>query len=104
MEKPPYNEEKKARRKLYGRSDEVKNDIGTLLRLYAIRVESEKDGEPPAYIITGGGIKFSDKMGRMKELNQEYSKMLSVQKWLSAQGITTKESLYALNDGRNDEC
>lgn len=98
------NEEKKARRKLYERSDEVKNDIGTLLRLYAIRVESEKDGEPPAYIITGGGIKFSDKMGRMKELNQEYSKMLSVQKWLSAQGITTKESLYALNDGRNGEC
>ena len=41
-------------------------------------------------------------MNKMKELNQEYKKMLSVQEWLTKQGITTKETLYTINNGKNE--
>lgn len=39
----------------------------------------------------------------MKELNQEYNKMLSVQDWLAKQDIKTKESLYTLKNGKNEQ-
>ena len=105
LERPPYTEEKEARRKLYGRAEDDNgyNDfISSVFRFYAIKVNSEKEDESPAYIITGGGIKLTAKMLNMKELNQEYNKMLSVQDWLSKQGIKTKESLYALKNGKNE--
>ena len=104
LEKPPYYEEKKARRKFYGRDPyaDSDDDPDTVFRLYAIRVDSIKEGEAPAFIITGGGIKLSDNKKQMKELNQEYRLMLSVQEWLTKQGIITKESLYTLNNGKNE--
>lgn len=104
LEKPPYNEKKKARRKFYGRDDEYDSYEypATVFRFYAIKLDSEQKGVSPAYIITGGGIKLSDNMPKMKELNQEYNKMLSVQEWLAKQGIKTKESLYTLNNGKNE--
>ena len=73
-----------------------------MFRFYAIRVDSKTEGEAPAFIITGGGIKLTDWMGKMKELNQEYRMMLQVQEWLKEQGIITKESLYTLNNGKNE--
>lgn len=106
LEKPPYTEEKEARRKLYGRDedDNVYNYFpSSVFRFYAIKVDSEKDDVIPAYIITGGGIKLTAKMLNMKELNQEYNKMLSVQDWLAKQGIKTKESLYTLKNGKNEQ-
>lgn len=104
LEKPPYDEEKEARRKFYGRDpdDDSDDDSDTVFRFYAIKVDSEEEGEMPIFIITGGGIKLSDKMRKMKELNREYNQMLSVQEWLSKQGIITKESLYTLNSGENE--
>lgn len=85
LEKPPYTEEKEARRKLYGRDDNCTgyDEPDTVFRLYAIKLNSEMENESPAYIITGGGIKLAAKMPKMRELNQEYNKMLSVQEWLT---------------------
>ena len=105
LEKPPYTDKKEARRKLYGRDDNCTSydEPDTVFRLYAIKLDSEMENESPAYIITGGGIKLAAKMPRMKELNQEYNKMLSVQEWLTKQGITTKESLYTINNGKNEQ-
>ena len=104
LEKPPYNEKKEARRKLYGRdpNDDSEDDPDTVFRFYAIRVDSKTEGEAPAFIITGGGIKLTDWMGKMKEFNQEYRMMLQEQEWLKEQGIITKESLYTLNNGKNE--
>lgn len=102
LEKPPYNKKKKARKKLYGRSFEIHDEIGTVFRLYAIQIDSEQERVPPAYVITGGGIKLTDQMKRMKELNEEYNKMISAQEWLEKKGITTKETLYNLYYGQND--
>jgi len=104
LEKPPYYVEKEARRKFYGRDTRAdsNDDPDTVFRLYAIRVDSKNEGETPAFIITGGGIKLTERMEQMKELNQEYRLMLSVQGWLTKQGIITKESLYTLNNGKNE--
>lgn len=103
LEKQPYTENKAARRKLYGREDcSCLDEPDTVFRLYAIKLDSEHDNEKPAFVITGGGIKLAAQMNKMKELNQEYRKMLSVQEWLTKQGITTKETLYTINNGKNE--
>ncbi len=102
LEKHPYDKKKKARKKLYGRSVEIDNEIGTVFRLYAIQIDSKDEGELPIYIITGGGIKLTDTMSKMKELNEEYNKMRFVQEWLEKKGITTKETLYNLYYGKDN--
>ena len=65
----------------------------SVLRLYAIKIPSENNAEPSAYIVTGGGIKLSNSMASMQELKREYSKMESVQRWLEINKITNKQQL-----------
>lgn len=84
------------RRKMYG-----KDDRPSVFRLYAIKVESEKENEPPAFVVTGGAIKLSHAMANMKELNRELNMMASVKQWLAGQGITTKEKLLEINSKQN---
>lgn len=80
------------KRKMYGHPRDV-NLMISVLRLYAVKVPSSKKDEPPAYIITGGGIKLSDSMPQMKELNQEYNRIETVQNWLALNKIADKEQL-----------
>ena len=80
------------KRKMYGHPPN-RNLMTSVLRLYAVKVPSGKKNEPPAYIITGGGIKLSDSMPEMKELNKEYTRIELVQDWLEQHKITNKEQL-----------
>lgn len=80
------------KRKMYGhQQDETR--MPSVFRLYAVKVPSAEKKEPPAYIITGGGIKLTDSMHQMKELTREYSKIETVQDWLERNRIFTKEQL-----------
>jgi|GEM_PF-1315212 len=88
LEKYPADNWAEVRRKMYG-----KGESPSILRLYAIKVDAE-DGGKPAYIITGGGIKLTRRMAEARELQREYTKMISVQNWLNSIGINTKEELY----------
>ena len=96
LSREAINEEQK-KRKMYGISD----NLPSLFRLYAIKVESDKPWIPPAFVITGGGIKLVKDMSQMKELQHEYNRMQSVQNWLKRQGIETKEDLYQYSNERN---
>ena len=80
------------KREMYGhpRDDTMMTSV---FRLYAVKVPSENSEEPPAYVITGGGIKLSDSMPQMKELNREYTRLKTVQGWLDQNGIFNKEQL-----------
>lgn len=78
-------------RKMYGKRN---GNPPSMLRLYAIRLQSDKETDTPIYVITGGGIKLTQRMGQMKELQSELNKMLSVQKWLEVNGIKSKQDLY----------
>lgn len=98
LERYPIDEEAENRKKMYGNSG---SQVPSVLRLYAIKIESE-EGESPGYVITGGAIKLTAKMRDMKELEQEYRNLRSVQEWLKQHGITTKESLYKLRNEKND--
>ncbi len=80
------------KREMYGHpKDDTK--MTSVFRLYAVKVPSEKKEEPPAYVITGGGIKLSDSMPQMKELAREYTRIETVQGWLEQNKISTKEQL-----------
>lgn len=78
------------RRKLYGK---LRNTYPpSLLRLYALRLESD-EGEPPIFIITGGGIKLINDM-RTPELEDEIKRLRKVRTWLERKGIKTKEQFF----------
>ena len=81
------------KREMYGHSSENDEPMVSVLRLYAVEVPSSQEDEPPAYIITGGGIKLADAMPQMKELNWEYQRLKFVQGWLEQNKITNKEQL-----------
>lgn len=78
------------RRKLYGKLRHTYPP--SLLRLYALRLESD-EGEPPIFIITGGGIKLSDDM-HTPELEDEIKRLRKVRTWLERNGIQTKEQFF----------
>ena len=79
-----------SRRKLYGKLR--KTYPPSLLRLYALRLDSD-EGEPPIFIITGGGIKLIDDM-RTPELEDEIKRLRKVRTWLERKGIKTKEQFF----------
>lgn len=78
------------RRKFYGKLR--KGFPPSLLRLYALRVDSD-EGEPPIFIITGGAIKLTDDM-RTPELKDEIKRLQQVRTWLERNGIKTKEKFF----------
>ena len=78
------------RRKMYGKLR--KTYPPSLLRLYALRVDSD-EGEPPIFIITGGGIKLTEDM-RTPELKDEIHRLQQVRTWLEKKGIKTKEDFF----------
>ena len=80
------------KREMYGHPPDSRL-MTSVFRLYAIKVPSEKENEPPAYIVTGGGIKLTDSMPQMKELRREYNRIELVQNWLEQKKISTKEQL-----------
>ena len=80
------------KREMYGHPPDMELMI-SVFRLYAVKVPSEKENEPAAFIVTGGGIKLTDAMPQMKELQREYSRLELVQSWLDLNKITTKEQL-----------
>ena len=82
------------KREMYGHPPDLKL-MTSVFRLYAVKVPSEKQNEPAAYIVTGGGIKLTDAMPQMKELQKEYNRIELVQNWLHQNKITTKEQLIA---------
>lgn len=86
------------RRKMYGDSKGLLDT--SLLRLYAIKIPPDNEDESAAYIITGGGIKLTSNMEQMRELAQEYRKMLGVQEWLKQNGIKVKTDLYTYKNDR----
>ena len=92
LEKYPSDHEAENRRKIYGKYPP------SLLRLYALRIESK--GRPPGYIVTGGGIKLTGKMSDMKELSDENKKLISVQNWLKQKGINCTQELFLLKNGK----
>lgn len=95
LEKYPSDNEAENRRKIYGK---YFSDPPSLLRLYALRIESK--GRPPGYIVTGGGIKLTGKMSDMKELSDEIKKLISVQNWLKQKGINCTQELFLLKNGK----
>lgn len=78
------------RRKMYGKLRHTYPP--SLLRLYALRLESY-EGDPPIYIITGGGIKLIDDM-QTPELEDEIKRLRKVRTWLERKGIKTKEQFF----------
>lgn len=56
-------------------------------RLYAIRIEKN------LFVITGGGIKLSDKMNQMAHLNLELKKISMTQSFLRSKNIITGQDL-----------
>ncbi len=81
-----------SRREMYGHPPDMKK-MTSVFRLYAIKIPSADEGGSAAYIITGGGIKLTDSMQEMKELNRELLKFELVQQWLERNSISTKEQL-----------
>ena len=88
------------KRKMYGHPKDDAQ-MTSVLRLYAVKVPSKEKTKPPAYIITGGGIKLSDAMPDMKELKKEYPKIELVQSWLKQHRITNKEQLIEYQNNAN---
>ena len=88
------------KRKMYGHPPDPRL-MTSVFRLYAVKVPSSYEDEPPAYIITGGGIKLSDAMPQMKELNHEYNRIEVVQNWLVQNKITNKEQLIDYQNNAN---
>ena len=80
------------RRKLYGKLR--KTFPPSVLRLYALRLDSEGDA-PPIFILTGGGIKLTEDMRQTPGLQKELDRLRSVRKWLQRNGIETKEQYYS---------
>lgn len=85
------------RRKMYGHEEDPSRMV-SVLRLYAIRLPSNKSEELPAYLIIGGAIKFTDNMFQMKNTNYILSRFQSVQAWLKRVKITYKEDLIQYID------
>lgn len=79
------------RRKMYGKLR--KSFPPSVLRLYALRLDSEGD-TPPIFIITGGGIKLTEDMRQTPGLKKELDRLRSVRTWLQQNGIETKEQFY----------
>jgi len=80
------------RRKMYGKLR--KTYPPSVLRLYALKLDSEGN-EPPIFIITGGGIKLTEEMRQMPDLNKELDRLRSVRTWLQEKEIETKEQFYS---------
>lgn len=79
------------KREMYGHPKDDRQ-MTSVLRLYAIKLPSAQN-KPPAYIITGGGIKLVDNNYQMKELKREMPLIDTVQNWLNRNKIETKEQL-----------
>jgi len=80
------------RRKMYGKLR--KTFPPSVLRLYALRLDSEGK-EPPIFIITGGGIKLTETMYQMPGLKKELDRLRRVRTWLQREGIETREQFYS---------
>lgn len=90
LDKELFPDETISRRKLYGKLK--RSYPPSVLRLYALRVDSV-DGDPPIFIITGGGIKLTEDM-RTLELEDELQRLREVRTWLERKGIQTKEQFF----------
>ncbi len=95
LDKKEGIDESMSRRKMYGKLRRTYPP--SVLRLYALRLDSEK-GEPPIFIITGGGIKLTERMNQMPELKIELDRMQQVKTWLESNGVFTKEHFYTFNN------
>lgn len=90
LHRNPRNTDSEHRRELYGFSE---TDISPVFRLYGIRVDSDKEEDPPGYVVTGGGIKVKSRNNKDTALNKEMSLMQSAQDWLKKQKLYKKEDL-----------
>ena len=87
-----YDAEALQRRKMYGKKKDDDN-LPSVLRLYALRIEPTDENSLPAYVITGGAIKLSDNIQQMKELQAAKRALYSAQDWLKQKGITSTSTL-----------
>lgn len=82
----------KQQRKMYGKEKPVPEDSAppSVLRLYALKFESST-GDPPLFVVTGGGIKLSDNTKHTPELEAEKERMQRIQRFFLGKGIKTRE-------------
>lgn len=95
----PVDADSEHRRELYGYSE---TDISSVFRLYGIRVDSDKEKEPPGYVVTGGGIKVKSRNNKDTALDREMTLMQSAQDWLKKQKLYTKEDLINRTNEHTD--